>query len=83
MGRDVRSRSRRAVSSAATQPQASVPRRSRLATAISAAMVAGSAAGLVTALLNVRFRILNLLASILTTIAAFLPSKFALAMQAL
>lgn len=35
------------------------------------AMVAGGAAGLVTAFLNVRFRILNLLASILTMIALF------------
>lgn len=35
------------------------------------AMVAGAAAGLVTALLNVRFKILNLLASILTMIALF------------
>ncbi len=35
------------------------------------AMVAGAAAGIVTALLNVRFRILNLLASILTMIALF------------
>lgn len=35
------------------------------------AMVAGAAAGLVTAMLNVRFRILNLLASILTMIALF------------
>jgi len=35
------------------------------------AMVAGSAAGLVTAMLNVRFKILNLLASILTMIALF------------
>lgn len=35
------------------------------------AMVAGSAAGIVTAMLNVRFRILNLLASILTMIALF------------
>ncbi|EFG36872.1 ABC transport system permease [Brucella sp. NVSL 07-0026] len=35
------------------------------------AMVAGAAAGLVTATLNVRFRILNLLASILTMIALF------------
>lgn len=40
-----------------------------LATAI--AMAAGSVAGLVTAMLNVRFRILNLLASILTMIALF------------
>ncbi|KXF79586.1 ABC transporter permease [Paramesorhizobium deserti] len=35
------------------------------------AMLAGAAAGLVTATLNVRFRILNLLASILTMIALF------------
>lgn len=35
------------------------------------AMVAGAGAGLVTAMLNVRFRILNLLASILTMIALF------------
>jgi hypothetical protein len=35
------------------------------------AMVAGGGAGLVTAMLNVRFRILNLLASILTMIALF------------
>ncbi|WP_454289140.1 ABC transporter permease [Rhizobium arsenicireducens] len=35
------------------------------------AMVAGSGAGLVTAILNVRFKILNLLASILTMIALF------------
>jgi putative ABC transport system permease protein len=35
------------------------------------AMVAGAVAGLVTAMLNVRFRILNLLASILTMIALF------------
>jgi putative tryptophan/tyrosine transport system permease protein len=35
------------------------------------AMLAGSAAGTVTAFLNVRFRILNLLASILTMIALF------------
>lgn len=35
------------------------------------AMVAGAAAGMVTALLNVRFRILNLLASILTMIGLF------------
>ena len=35
------------------------------------AMVAGALAGLVTAMLNVRFRILNLLASILTMIALF------------
>ncbi len=35
------------------------------------AMVAGAAAGLVTATLNVRFKILNLLASILTMIALF------------
>ena len=34
-------------------------------------MVAGAIAGMVTALLNVRFRILNLLASILTMIALF------------
>ncbi len=34
-------------------------------------MIAGAAAGLVTAMLNVRFRILNLLASILTMIALF------------
>ncbi|OWK23575.1 hypothetical protein AJ87_34475 [Rhizobium yanglingense] len=34
-------------------------------------MIAGAAAGVVTALLNVRFRILNLLASILTMIALF------------
>jgi putative ABC transport system permease protein len=34
-------------------------------------MVAGALAGLVTAMLNVRFRILNLLASILTMIALF------------
>jgi putative tryptophan/tyrosine transport system permease protein len=40
-----------------------------LATAV--AMLAGAAAGLVTATLNVRFRILNLLASILTMIALF------------
>ncbi|MCX5518765.1 ABC transporter permease [Kaistia defluvii] len=40
-----------------------------LATAI--AMAAGAAAGLVTATLNVKFRILNLLASILTMIALF------------
>ena len=40
-----------------------------VATAI--AMAAGSAAGLVTAVLNVRFKILNLLASILTMIALF------------
>lgn len=39
--------------------------------ASSVAMVAGAAAGLVTAMLNVRFRILNLLASILTMIALF------------
>jgi putative ABC transport system permease protein len=39
------------------------------ATAI--AMVAGAAAGMVTAVLNVRFKILNLLASILTMIALF------------
>lgn len=36
-----------------------------------AAMAAGAVAGLVTAMLNVRFRILNLLASILTMIALF------------
>lgn len=36
-----------------------------------AAMVAGAAAGLVSATLNVRFKILNLLASILTMIALF------------
>ncbi|HYH17111.1 MAG TPA: ABC transporter permease [Azospirillum sp.] len=36
-----------------------------------AAMLAGAGAGLVTALLNVRFRILHLLASILTMIALF------------
>lgn len=35
------------------------------------AMLAGAAAGMVTAFLNVRFRILNLLASILTMIALF------------
>lgn len=35
------------------------------------AMAAGAAAGIVTAVLNVRFRILNLLASILTMIALF------------
>ncbi|ARO32086.1 branched-chain amino acid ABC transporter permease protein [Rhizobium sp. NXC14] len=35
------------------------------------AMAAGAAAGMVTALLNVRFKILNLLASILTMIALF------------
>src|SRR5690606_30519948 len=35
------------------------------------AMAAGSLAGLVTATLNVRFKILNLLASILTMIALF------------
>lgn len=35
------------------------------------AMIAGAAAGIVTAILNVRFRILNLLASILTMIALF------------
>lgn len=35
------------------------------------AMIAGAAAGLVTAALNVRFKILNLLASILTMIALF------------
>ncbi|MFC3161881.1 ABC transporter permease [Ciceribacter thiooxidans] len=40
-----------------------------LATAV--AMAAGSVAGLVTAVLNVRFKILNLLASILTMIALF------------
>jgi putative ABC transport system permease protein len=39
--------------------------------AAAAAMVAGAAAGTVTAFLNVRFRILNLLASILTMIALF------------
>lgn len=39
--------------------------------AASVAMLAGAAAGLVTATLNVRFRILNLLASILTMIALF------------
>jgi putative ABC transport system permease protein len=39
--------------------------------AAAAAMVAGAIAGLVTATLNVRFRILNLLASILTMIALF------------
>jgi putative ABC transport system permease protein len=39
--------------------------------AAAVAMVAGAAAGLVTAVLNVRFRILNLLASILTMIALF------------
>ncbi|MDK1490984.1 ABC transporter permease [Sinorhizobium sp. 7-81] len=39
--------------------------------AAAVAMVAGAAAGIVTALLNVRFRILNLLASILTMIALF------------
>ncbi|MGH6760297.1 MAG: ABC transporter permease [Phyllobacterium sp.] len=39
--------------------------------AAAVAMVAGAAAGLVTATLNVRFRILNLLASILTMIALF------------
>lgn len=39
--------------------------------AAAVAMVAGSIAGLVTAMLNVRFRILNLLASILTMIALF------------
>jgi len=39
--------------------------------ATAAAMVAGACAGLVTALLNVRFRILHLLASILTMIALF------------
>ncbi|MBB4350961.1 putative ABC transport system permease protein [Rhizobium cellulosilyticum] len=36
-----------------------------------AAMLAGAAAGIMTAFLNVRFRILNLLASILTMIALF------------
>lgn len=40
-----------------------------LATGI--AMIAGSAAGIVTAMLNVKFKILNLLASILTMIALF------------
>ncbi len=35
------------------------------------AMIAGAAAGIVTAILNVRFKILNLLASILTMIALF------------
>ena len=35
------------------------------------AMVGGAAAGIVTAMLNVRFKILNLLASILTMIALF------------
>lgn len=39
--------------------------------AATVAMIAGAIAGLVTALLNVRFRILNLLASILTMIALF------------
>lgn len=39
--------------------------------AAAAAMIAGAAAGMVTAFLNVRFRILNLLASILTMIALF------------
>jgi putative ABC transport system permease protein len=39
--------------------------------ATAAAVAAGGAAGLVTALLNVRFRILHLLASILTMIALF------------
>ncbi len=39
--------------------------------AAGAAMLAGAAAGMVTAFLNVRFRILNLLASILTMIALF------------
>jgi len=39
--------------------------------ATAAAMVAGACAGLVTAFLNVRFRILHLLASILTMIALF------------
>jgi putative ABC transport system permease protein len=39
--------------------------------ASSVAMIAGAGAGLVTAMLNVRFRILNLLASILTMIALF------------
>ena len=39
--------------------------------ATSVAMLAGAAAGIVTATLNVRFRILNLLASILTMIALF------------
>jgi len=39
--------------------------------ATGAAMVAGACAGLVTALLNVRFKILHLLASILTMIALF------------
>ncbi|MEB2847620.1 ABC transporter permease [Endobacterium cereale] len=39
--------------------------------AAAAAMLAGGAAGTVTAFLNVRFRILNLLASILTMIALF------------
>ncbi|MFC6446849.1 ABC transporter permease [Shinella zoogloeoides] len=39
--------------------------------AAAVAMAAGAVAGLVTAMLNVRFRILNLLASILTMIALF------------
>ena len=39
--------------------------------AAAVAMVAGALAGLVTAALNVRFKILNLLASILTMIALF------------
>ena len=39
--------------------------------ATAVAMIAGGAAGLVTAFLNVRFKILNLLASILTMIALF------------
>ncbi|MCV3734786.1 ABC transporter permease [Rhizobium sp. TRM96647] len=39
--------------------------------AAAVAMMAGAGAGLVTAMLNVRFRILNLLASILTMIALF------------
>ncbi|MGI2034830.1 ABC transporter permease [Rhizobium panacihumi] len=39
--------------------------------AAAAAMIAGAVAGMVTAFLNVRFRILNLLASILTMIALF------------
>ncbi|KAA0972374.1 ABC transporter permease [Aureimonas fodinaquatilis] len=39
--------------------------------ATAVAMIAGSGAGLVTAFLNVRFKILNLLASILTMIALF------------
>ncbi|MBB4093824.1 ABC transporter permease [Brucella pecoris] len=39
--------------------------------AAAVAMIAGAAAGLVTATLNVRFKILNLLASILTMIALF------------